>query len=149
WRHDNEPHERRWWPWFDPSHGCAEVTAMADSQHVLKSTMRVRPAARASSQSGRGSGRFRDWRLRLVFHHVPLAMAGAFVVLLFTGLSPFSSGRLSMSRFVAASGYVAFAIVGLTLLMGPVNFLLRRRHPGSSHQPPQGAVHKPPIHQLL
>src|SRR5262249_6205164 len=47
------------------------------------------------------------------------------------------------------SGYVALAIVGLTLLIGPVNLLLRRRHPGSSHQPPQGAVHKPPIHQLL
>jgi sulfoxide reductase heme-binding subunit YedZ len=78
-----------------------------------------------------------------------MALGSAVVVVLFTGLSPFASGRVSINQFVATTGYVALALVGLTLLIGPVNLLLRRRRPASTYQPVQGVPHKPPIHQLL
>src|SRR5919106_48855 len=36
-------------------------------------------------------------------------------------------------RFTVATGYVALALLGLTLLIGPANLLLRRRNPVSSY----------------
>jgi sulfoxide reductase heme-binding subunit YedZ len=75
----------------------------------------------------------RDWRRRVVVHHVPLAIMSAAVVVLFMGLSPFSAGRLSMAQFVAATGDAAAVLLALTLLIGPANLLLRRRNPVSSY----------------
>jgi sulfoxide reductase heme-binding subunit YedZ len=56
----------------------------------------------------------------------------------FTGLSPFAhrsifSGGFSISLFTVATGYVAVGLLGLTLLVGPANLLLRRRNPISSY----------------
>jgi sulfoxide reductase heme-binding subunit YedZ len=78
-------------------------------------------------------GTGRDWRRRLLLHHVPLALASAVVLVLFMGLSPFTLGRRFMSQFTVATGYVAFGLLGLTLLVGPVSLLLRRRNPVSSY----------------
>ena len=41
--------------------------------------------------------------------------------------------RLFIARFTTATGYVALGLLGLTLLIGPVNLLLRRRTPVSSY----------------
>jgi sulfoxide reductase heme-binding subunit YedZ len=58
-----------------------------------------------------------------------------------TGAAESSGGRvsersilgLSVRRFTFASGYVALVLLGLTLLVGPGNLLLRRRHPISNY----------------
>ncbi|MBI2885790.1 MAG: ferric reductase-like transmembrane domain-containing protein [Chloroflexi bacterium] len=41
--------------------------------------------------------------------------------------------RFFMSRVTTATGYVAIGLLGLTLLIGPANLLLRRRNPISSY----------------
>lgn len=108
---------------------------------------------------------------------MPLALASAVVLVLFTGLSPFTTGgypeldkssggtlptarntssrpmqmdhgggqptglplrfdlpgRISMSQLTVATGYLALGLLGLTLLIGPANLLLRRRNPVSSY----------------
>jgi sulfoxide reductase heme-binding subunit YedZ len=106
---------------------------MADSQLVLQPSVGAQSATRQAHPVNGKSGQTRDSRRRLLVHHVPLGLASAVVVVLFTGLSPLSSGRVSMSQFVAATGYVALALLGLTLLIGPLNLLLRRRNPVSSY----------------
>ena len=42
-------------------------------------------------------------------------------------------GRISMSQLTVATGYLALGLLGLTLLIGPANLLLRRRNPVSSY----------------
>ena len=52
------------------------------------------------------------------------------------GLSPTSEevdDRSFWRRLTTASGYVALALLALTLLIGPINLLLRRRNPVSSY----------------
>lgn len=129
----------------------------------------TQPAARSSNQLGRPLGASRDWRRRLLLHHVPLALVSAVVLVLFMGLSPFTNSglpmldmmgsepfptamdmggdggqasrgalsfelpsRISMSQLTVATGYVATVLLGLTLLIGPGNLLLRRRTPVST-----------------
>jgi sulfoxide reductase heme-binding subunit YedZ len=41
--------------------------------------------------------------------------------------------RLFIARFTTATGYIALGLLGLTLLIGPANLLLRRRTPISSY----------------
>jgi sulfoxide reductase heme-binding subunit YedZ len=41
--------------------------------------------------------------------------------------------RLLFARFTNATGYIALGLIGLTLLIGPANLLLRRRTPVSSY----------------
>ena len=41
--------------------------------------------------------------------------------------------RLLIRRFTTATGYIALGLLGLTLLIGPANLLLRRRTPVSSY----------------
>jgi sulfoxide reductase heme-binding subunit YedZ len=54
------------------------------------------------------------------------------------GLRPFThrslfTGAFSLSLFTIATGYVATALLALTLLIGPANLLRRRRNPVSSY----------------
>jgi sulfoxide reductase heme-binding subunit YedZ len=52
------------------------------------------------------------------------------------GLSPMSDeveDRSFVRRLTTATGYVALALLALTLLIGPANLLLRRRNPVSSY----------------
>jgi sulfoxide reductase heme-binding subunit YedZ len=109
--------------------------------------MSMQPATPSSNRLGRPLGTARDWRRRLLLHHAPLALGSAVALVLFigpmqthhgggqpTGLRP----RLElprgvfMSRLTVATGYVALGLLGLTLLVGPANLLLRRRNPLSS-----------------
>jgi NADPH-dependent 2,4-dienoyl-CoA reductase/sulfur reductase-like enzyme len=135
----------------------------------------VQPATRAPNRLGRTLGTTRHWRRRLLFHHVPVALASAFVFALFMGFSPFTGGgytefdmdadgvfpqpregrpmgmgdaggqlagpglsfelpdRISISQLTDATGYVATVLLGLTLLVGPANLLLRRHNPISTY----------------
>jgi sulfoxide reductase heme-binding subunit YedZ len=105
-------------------------------------------------------GTGRDWRRRLLLHHVPLALASAAVLSVWIALPLFridnahgdlTSGSfpqattmgsaMGMARATAASlirqstvatGYLALGLLALTLLVGPANLLLRRRNPVSS-----------------
>jgi sulfoxide reductase heme-binding subunit YedZ len=126
---------------------------------------------------GRPLGTSRGWRHRLLLHHLPLALASAVVMVLFIGLSPFTSGRhavldtsspralptaqqpstqpmqmdpgkgqpaggalgfqlprrISRGQLSVATGYLGLGLLGVTLLIGPANLLLRRRTPVSSY----------------
>jgi methionine sulfoxide reductase heme-binding subunit len=125
----------------------------------------VSSAAQPPARLGRPLGTGRDWRRRLLLHHLPLALASALLLALFVGLSPFTSGEsrapadifsgtfpadldsagpgqapglglsvdLSTRQLTTATGYVATVLLGLTLLVGPANMLLRRRNPVSSY----------------
>lgn len=96
-----------------------------------------------SPQFARGSDRLRDtlgttrgWRRRLFFHHVPLALVSIAGTILFVFISVTFShggGRVSLSQYIIATGYVAAALVAFTLLIGPANLLLRRRNPVSTY----------------
>jgi methionine sulfoxide reductase heme-binding subunit len=44
-----------------------------------------------------------------------------------------NQNRLLIARFTTATGYIALGLLGLTLLIGPANLLLRRRTPVSSY----------------
>jgi sulfoxide reductase heme-binding subunit YedZ len=101
--------------------------------------MSIQPATQSRNRPGHPLGTSRDWRHRILFHHAPLALASAVVLLLFVALPPFDTGghpglprRISVSRFTTATGYLALGLLGLTLLVGPANLLLRRRNPVSS-----------------
>jgi sulfoxide reductase heme-binding subunit YedZ len=50
-------------------------------------------ATQPSKRRGRPPSASRDWRHRLLLHHLPLAVASIGVLLVFVGLSPFTSGR--------------------------------------------------------
>lgn len=110
------------------------------------------------NQLGRPLGTGRGWRRRTMFHHVPLAVATVALLVLFMGLPPFTNGgfalldmgarspfpttapyvgggghgRTGEAGFTLASGYVATVFLGLTLLVGTANLLLRRRNPVST-----------------
>jgi sulfoxide reductase heme-binding subunit YedZ len=101
--------------------------------------MSMQQPTQSSNRPGRPLGTGRDWRRRLLLHHVPIALASALALVLFMGVAPFArhrgifSGAFSMSLCTIATGYVALALLGLTLLIGPANLLLRRRNPVSSY----------------
>jgi DMSO/TMAO reductase YedYZ heme-binding membrane subunit len=113
--------------------------------------MSVRRATQSATQPGGTLGTGRDWRRRLTFHHTPIGFTSAVALVLLLGLSPFAKfghgdtslgfdpGRLGpgsdafVSRLTTSSGYVALGLLGLTLLVGPANLLLRRRNPVSTY----------------
>jgi sulfoxide reductase heme-binding subunit YedZ len=125
-------------------------------------------AVRSSNELGRPLGTGRDWRRRLLLHHLPLAVASVGFLVWFMGFPPFTTrgyalldmaapspfpqeatgmihggqgsvmtmgGRALMATFTTATGYVATGLLGLTLLIGPANLLLRRRNPVSTSLP--------------
>jgi sulfoxide reductase heme-binding subunit YedZ len=97
-----------------------------------------RPATRSANQLGGTLGSGRDWHARLRLHHVPVALASAVALVIFMGLEPFThrdifDSAFSISLLTVATGYVALGLLGLTLLVGPANLLLRRRNPVSSY----------------
>jgi methionine sulfoxide reductase heme-binding subunit len=53
----------------------------------------ISSVAQPAARLGRPLGTGRDWRRRLLLHHVPLALASAVLLLLFVGLSPFTEGK--------------------------------------------------------
>src|SRR6266508_3093572 len=104
-----------------------------------------------------------DLRYRFLHFHIQLALARAMVLFLWMNLPLFQAGghqgpsqadgaippmehngnqtanadraqnRLLTARFTTATGYIALGLLGLTLLIGPANLLLRRRTPISSY----------------
>ena len=120
--------------------------------------MSMRAATSSSSRLGRPLGTGRDWRRRLLRHHLPLAIASGALLLLFMALPLFTDGGFALldmgsssplpttagygghqgggrtfeSAFTLATGYAATVLLTLTLLIGPANLLLRRRTPIST-----------------
>jgi sulfoxide reductase heme-binding subunit YedZ len=119
-------------------------------------------APSSANQRGRPLGTGRGWRRRLLLHHLPLALVSTALLVVFMSLPPFTNGgfalldmggsspfpatagygghgggggRTTESAFTLASGYVATVLLGLTLLVGPANLLLRRRNPVSTSLP--------------
>jgi sulfoxide reductase heme-binding subunit YedZ len=113
-----------------------------------------------STSLARPLGAGRAWRRRLLRHHLPLAAASGALLAVFMYLPPFTNkgfaildmgassplptsaangmhggggtGRSFESAFTLATGYVATVLLGLTLLVGPANLMLRRRMPVST-----------------
>lgn len=108
------------------------ATTARDTTRMLSSSVDVQDATRPSRRAGATLGTGRGWRRRLVFHHVPLALASAAGLVLFARLAP-SHGGISISQIVVSTGYVATGLLALTLLIGPANLLLRRRNPVSTY----------------
>jgi sulfoxide reductase heme-binding subunit YedZ len=118
----------------------------------------MQPATQAPVRLGHPLGTGRDWRRRLLVHHLPLAIASVAFFTLFMSYSPGSpppqldmmadnpfpqeatgmdhgasgmTGR-SLARATTATGYVATVLLAVTLLIGPANLLLRKRNPVST-----------------
>ena len=91
-------------------------------------------------------------RRRLLLHHLPVGVASAVVLVLFTGLSLFTSSSMHNSgdsnplaltfdpssrsfgsQLTVATGYLATGLLALTLLIGPLNLMLRRSNPLSNY----------------
>ena len=88
------------------------------------------PASGSSPRSGATLGAGRALRRRLVVHHLPLAVAStaAFIALVRVAGRGFAIGRLA-----SPTGDVALVLLAGTLLIGPVNLMLRRRIPANSY----------------
>ncbi len=94
--------------------------------------MYAQTATEPPAQPARALGAGRSGRRRALVHHLPLALASGLLLVAFVALTP-SHGGLSLPGFVTATGYVALALLALTLLVGPGNLLLGRRNPVNSY----------------
>jgi sulfoxide reductase heme-binding subunit YedZ len=92
-------------------------------------SMTVR-ASQASARIGGTLGAGRSLRRRIVVHHLALAVVSTagFVVLVRVAGRGFAIGRLA-----SPTGDIALVLLALTLLIGPVNLMLRRRIPANSY----------------
>lgn len=76
------------------------------------------------------SAKVRRLQRRLVRHHLPLAALSALAMGLVDWVLHPGGGMLT--RLVVASAYVGLTLIGVTLLIGPLNLLRRRPNPVSS-----------------
>lgn len=89
-------------------------------------------ATQSSRRLGRTLGAGGGVRRRILFHHVPLALASTMALVVLIGPSSAHAG-FSIQRLASPTGDVALMLLGVTLLVGPVNLVLRRRNPVSSY----------------
>jgi sulfoxide reductase heme-binding subunit YedZ len=66
---------------------------------------------------------------RLLRHHLPLAASSALLIVLLYVTRPYKD---AFSRLSFATAYPAIVLLATTLLIGPINILMRRRNPVSS-----------------
>jgi sulfoxide reductase heme-binding subunit YedZ len=88
------------------------------------------PASQASTRIGGTLGAGRSLRRRIVVHHLPFAVvstAGFIVLVRVAGRS------FAIERLASPTGDVALVLLALTLLIGPINLMLRRRNPANSY----------------
>ena len=98
----------------------------------MTSSASAQPATPSSKRLGGTLGTGRDWRRRVLVHHVPLALASAVGVVVLTALSP-AHGGFSIRQLASPTGDVALVLLAVTLLIGPANLLFRRRNPVNSY----------------
>lgn len=77
-------------------------------------------------------GTTRSLRRRILFHHVPLALASVVALVVLVVVAP-SHGGFTIQRLASPTGDVALVLLAVTLLIGPANLLLRRRNPPNSY----------------
>jgi sulfoxide reductase heme-binding subunit YedZ len=92
----------------------------------------MQPATSSSTRLGGTLGAGRDWRRRLLFHHMPLALASAAGLVVLIALSP-AHGGFSIRQLASPTGDVALVLLAVTLLIGPANLVFRRRNPVNSY----------------
>jgi sulfoxide reductase heme-binding subunit YedZ len=108
-------------------------SGVAREEVGLMSNMPVQRGTRIELRLSGRSHPTGKWRHRLLFYHLPLAVLSGVVLILFASLSLVDNGRLSIARLVDSTGYVALALLAISLLIGPANLLLRRRNPVSTY----------------
>lgn len=77
----------------------------------------------------RSLGTGRDLRRRALFHHLPTAVASTLGFFALVALTPSHGRTFSIGRLTSPTGDIALVLLGVTLLVGPANLLLRRRNP--------------------
>jgi sulfoxide reductase heme-binding subunit YedZ len=88
------------------------------------------PASRPTTRIGGTLGAGRSLRRRVVAHHLPLAVVSISGLLVLVRVA----GRgFAIGRLASPTGDVALVLLALTLLIGPVNLMLRRRNPANSY----------------
>jgi len=91
------------------------------------------PVAKSSKRVSATLGAGRDLRRRTLLHHVPIGLASVAALVVLIGLAPTHGGGFSIQRLASPTGDVALVLLAVTLLIGPVNLLLRRRNPVNSY----------------
>lgn len=71
--------------------------------------------------------KIRRLRLRLARHYLPLALISACVMLVIDQILAHGDGKLE--RLMVASAYLGLVLIGVALLIGPLNLLRRRPNP--------------------
>jgi methionine sulfoxide reductase heme-binding subunit len=99
----------------------------------LSSTVGVEATTPMGKRRRGTLGTSRDLRRRLVLHHVPLAVASTAGLVVLVALVPSRGRGFSLPQLASPTGDVALALLGLTLLVGPANLMLRRRNPVNSY----------------
>ncbi len=85
----------------------------------MTSSASAQPATPSSKRLGGTLGTGRDWRRRVLVHHVPLALASAVGVVVLTALSP-AHGGFSIRQLASPTGDVALVLLAVTLLGKPL-----------------------------
>lgn len=98
----------------------------------MPSSVTTQTGTPPSTSSRRTLGANRDLRRRMFVHHVPLAVASIVALVVLVGVAP-SHGRFSVQQLASPTGDVALVLLGVTLLIGPANVVLRRRNPINSY----------------
>jgi sulfoxide reductase heme-binding subunit YedZ len=86
----------------------------------------------SSRRLGRTLGTGRALRRRILLHHALLAIASIVGLVVLIGLSP-GRGDLSIQQLASPTGDIALVLLGVTLLIGPANLLLRRANPVNNY----------------
>lgn len=99
----------------------------------MSSPVSVEPTTQVTNRLRGSLGTSRDMRRRLVLHHLPLAVASTAGLVVLVALMPSHGRGFSLPQLASPTGDVALVLLGLTLLIGPANLLLRRRNPVNSY----------------
>jgi hypothetical protein len=95
-------------------------------------TPHSQPAAAAPKPLAATLGAGRGLRRRLLVHHLPIAGASASGLGALIAVAP-SHTTVALRQLTSPTGDIALALLGLTLLIGPANLVLRRRMPVNSY----------------
>lgn len=99
----------------------------------MRASMSMQRTARPTGRPGGPLGAGRNLRRRLLVHHLPIAVASAVGLVLLVRIASGHSRGFSVSLLESPTGDVALVLLAVTLLIGPVQLLLRRRNPVNTY----------------